>query len=191
MSRKTAASPRGVGDKKAQTRERILGAAANALVRRGPVEPSVSEVMGAAGLTVGGFYAHFESKDALMLEAFRHLLEGRRAKLKQFEPEMPFSERRQLAAAFYLSRKHRDSDEELGCPIPSTLAEAGHLPEGFREVLAEHIELMVAELAERPEDADTVLADLALMVGGLALARTLGSSDLSDRVLRAAKKAVN
>lgn len=190
MSRKTAATERGVGEKKALTRERILGAAAHALVRRGPVEPSVSEVMGAAGLTVGGFYAHFDSKDALMLEAFRHLLEVRRAKLKQFDPDMPFSERRQLTAAFYLSRKHRDS-EELGCPIPSTLAEAAQLPDGFREVLAEHIELMVAELAERPEDADTVLADFALMVGGLALARTLGSSDLSDRVLRAAKKAVN
>src|ERR1700758_4454626 len=49
-----------MNDKKAQTRERILQAASNALIQRGPVEPSVSEVMGAAGLTVGGFYAHFE-----------------------------------------------------------------------------------------------------------------------------------
>ncbi|MDF3934136.1 TetR/AcrR family transcriptional regulator [Pseudomonas citronellolis] len=190
MSRKTASSDRAVGEKKAQTRERILCAAADALVRRGPLEPSVAEVMGAAGLTVGGFYAHFESKDALMLEAFRQLLATRREKLKHFDPDMPFSERRQLAAAFYLSRKHRDS-EEPGCPIPSSLGGLEQLPEGFRQTLAEHIELMVAELAERPEDADTVLADIALMVGGLALSRALGSCDLSDRVLRAAKKAVD
>ncbi len=58
-----------MNDKKAQTRERILQAASAALIQRGPAEPSVSEVMAAAGLTVGGFYAHFESKDALMLEA--------------------------------------------------------------------------------------------------------------------------
>ncbi len=190
MSPKTGSNEKGLGEKKAQTRERILCAAADALVRRGPLEPSVAEVMGAAGLTVGGFYAHFQSKDALMLEAFRHLLSSRRAKLKHFDADMPFSERRQLVAAFYLSRKHRDS-EEPGCPIPSSLGDMAQLPESFHEALAEHLELMVAELAERPEDADTVLADIALMVGGLALARALGPSDLSDRVLRAAKKAVD
>jgi hypothetical protein len=49
---------------------------------------------------------------------------------------------------------------------------------------------MVAALAGRPEEIDTVLSDMALMIGGLALARALGTGDLSDRVLRAAKKAV-
>ena len=58
-----------MNDKKAQTRERILQAASNALIQRGPVEPSVSEVMGAAGLTVGGFYAHFGSKEELLRAA--------------------------------------------------------------------------------------------------------------------------
>ena len=57
-------------DKKAQTRQRILDAARSALILNGPADPSVQQVMGAAGLTVGGFYAHFENKDALMLEAF-------------------------------------------------------------------------------------------------------------------------
>ncbi|MNG40871.1 hypothetical protein D3C84_1296910 [compost metagenome] len=60
----------------------------------------------------------------------------------------------------------------------------------FREVLAEHIELMTAKMVDRPEDIDKALADLALMVGGLALARALGTGELSDRVLRAAKSAV-
>ena len=63
-----------MNDKKAKTRERILDAACSALIQHGPAEPSVNQVMGAAGLTVGGFYAHFDSKDALMLEAFRQLL---------------------------------------------------------------------------------------------------------------------
>jgi hypothetical protein len=52
------------------------------------------------------------------------------------------------------------------------------------------MELMVAQLAATPEETDKVLADIALMVGGLALARALGAGELSDRLLRAAKSAV-
>ncbi|MCP2073561.1 UNVERIFIED_ORG: AcrR family transcriptional regulator [Pseudomonas lini] len=178
-----------MSDKKAQTRERILKAASSALILRGPAEPSVGEVMGAAGLTVGGFYAHFESKDALMLEAFKHLLSQRRGLIAAMDTGLSGEERRALAAAFYLSRKHRDSTE-LACPIPASVGELGRLPDEFREVLNEHIELMVAQLAASPEDADKALADIALMVGGLALARALGPGELSDRLLRAAKSAV-
>ena len=101
-----------MNDKKAQTRERILSAASAALTRRGPAEPSVGDVMGAAGLTVGGFYAHFESKDALMLEAFSQTLRRRRALMGELDRSLPASERRALAAAFSLSRKHRDAFAE-------------------------------------------------------------------------------
>lgn len=178
-----------MSDKKSRTRERILEAARSALIQHGPAEPSVSQVMGAAGLTVGGFYAHFDSKDELMLEAFRQLLGERRALLAQVDPSLDGAGRRALASAFYLSRKHRDA-EVHACPLPNSLAEMQRLPEAFREVLAEHIELMAAAMVDRPEDADKALADLALMVGGLALARALGTSELSDRILRAAKSAV-
>ena len=178
-----------MSDKKSRTRERILEAARSALIQQGPAEPSVSQVMGAAGLTVGGFYAHFDSKDELMLEAFRQLLGERRALLAQIDPNLDGAGRRALAGAFYLSRKHRDA-EVHACPLPNSLGEMQRLPEVFREVLAEHIELMTAAMVDRPEDADKALADLALMVGGLALARALGTSDLSDRILRAAKSAV-
>jgi TetR/AcrR family transcriptional repressor of nem operon len=178
-----------MNDKKAQTRERILKAASSALITRGPIEPSVSEVMSAAGLTVGGFYAHFESKDAMMLEVFNQLLSRRRDALDAISGDLPGEERRALLAAFYLSRKHRDASEQA-CPLPSTVGELARLPDSFREALAEHVELMIAQLSSSPEEANTALADLALMLGGLALARALGPGDLSDRVLRAAKSAV-
>ena len=178
-----------MNDKKAQTRERILKAASSALIQRGPAEPSVGEVMGAAGLTVGGFYAHFESKDALMLEAFKQLLAQRRDLIAQMDSELTGEERRALVAAFYLSRKHRDSTDHA-CPIPASIGELGRLPDDFRQALNEHMELMVAQLAATPEETDKVLADIALMVGGLALARALGAGELSDRLLRAAKSAV-
>ena len=175
--------------KKAQTRERILAVASRALLQRGPAEPSVSEVMGAAGLTVGGFYAHFKSKDALMLEVFQHMLCQRRERVAQLDPALPAHERRVLLAAFYLSRKHRDANEQ-GCPLASSVGELARMPDGFRDVLAEHVELMTVQLAGSPEEADQALADIALMVGGLALARALGPGELSDRVLRAAKSAI-
>ncbi|MFD2641034.1 TetR/AcrR family transcriptional regulator [Pseudomonas japonica] len=178
-----------MNDKKAKTRERILDAARCALIQRGPADSSVNQVMSAAGLTVGGFYAHFESKEALMLEAFRELLGERRALLAQVDPALDGQSRRALVAAFYLSRKHRDSTEDA-CPLPNALSEMPRLPDAFREVLAEHIELMAAKLVDSPEETDKFFADLALMVGGLVLARALGTDELSDRILRAAKTAV-
>ncbi|MEN5029470.1 TetR/AcrR family transcriptional regulator [Pseudomonas sp. Ps21-P2] len=178
-----------MNDKKAQTRERILAAASTALIARGPIEPSVNEIMGAAGLTVGGFYAHFDSKEALMLEAFSQLLAERREMVANIDDQLPGEERRALLAAFYLSRRHRDAQEHP-CPLPTAIGEMARLSDDFRNVLAEHVELMVAQLAASPEETDKTLADIALMVGGLALARALGPSELSNRVLRAAKSAV-
>ena len=178
-----------MADKKAQSREKILEAARKAMILRGVADPSVSEVMGAAGMTVGGFYAHFDSKDALMLEAFSQLLGQRRALLDQVDPSLPGEERRALMARYYLSRNHRDA-EDRACPLPTALGEMGRLPEAFREVLTEHVQLLVGQLADNPQDTDKALADLALMIGGLALGRALGQTELSDRILRAAKAAV-
>lgn len=175
--------------RKSETRERILAAAGRVLAERGPGDPAVAEVMAEAGLTVGGFYAHFASKDALMLEAFRQLLRVRRDRFAQVDQSLTGRERRVLLAAFYLSRRHRDDADER-CPLPSSIAEIARLPDGFRRTLAEHIELMTAQMSGTPEEGDVALADLALMIGGLALARALGPGELSDRVLRAAKSAV-
>lgn len=175
--------------RKSETRKRILAAARRVLAERGPGDPAVAEVMAEAGLTVGGFYAHFASKDALMLEAFRQLLRVRRDRLAQVDQSLTGRERRVLLAAFYLSRRHRDDADER-CPLPSSLAEIARLPDGFRQTLAEHIELITAQMSGTPEEGDVALADLALMIGGLALARALGPGELSDRVLRAAKSAV-
>ena len=124
-----------------------------------------------------------------MLEAFRQLLCERRALLAQVDPSVDGAGRRALVAAFYLSRKHRDAHEHA-CPLPTALSEMQRLPETFREVLAEHLELMTAQMVDRPEDIDKAFADLSLMIGGLTLARALGDSELSDRILRAAKSAV-
>jgi TetR/AcrR family transcriptional repressor of nem operon len=177
-------------DQKQETRKRIVDSATKAIRERGLDDPSVGEVMAAAGLTVGGFYAHFENKDALMLEALRNMMLHRMDELYATIPATNASERRTLAARYYLSRKHRDGEIDR-CPLPAVLGELNRLDPRYREVVAEHIETWAKAMAE--DDADgrrRALAAISTMVGALTLARALGPTPFSDEVLAAAKAAV-
>ncbi len=180
-------------EQKQETRSRILASAAEALRSRGLGASSVGEVMAGAGLTVGGFYAHFENKDALMLEALERVFVERRAQLfGLISPGTPAEQRKQAARA-YLSRKHRDMDEQC-CPLPAILSELPKQPEAFRGLLEKHLQLllkaMVAGEPDREAMRPTALADLATMIGALTLARALGPTPFSDELLAAAKAAI-
>ncbi len=180
-------------DQKQETRRRIVGSAADALRRRGLASPSVGEVMAGAGLTVGGFYAHFENKDALMLEALERVLADRREQLLALVPPGTPLEQRRLAARAYLSRKHRDADDQC-CPLPAILSELLKQPAAFRDAIERHLEALLAAMlrgeAEAPAMRALALADLALMIGALSLARALGATPFSDELLAAAKAAI-
>jgi len=177
-------------DQKQETRKRIVDSATQVIRERGLHDPSVGEVMAGAGLTVGGFYAHFENKDALMLEALGKMMLHRMDELTATIPTTTAAERRTLAARYYLSSTHRDGVVER-CPLPSVLSELNRLDPRYREVVAEHIDTWARAMAE--DDADgrrRSLAAIATMVGALTLARALGPTDFSDEVLAAAKAAV-
>lgn len=180
-------------EQKQETRARILASAAEALRSRGLAASSVGEVMAGAGLTVGGFYAHFENKDALMLEALDQVFRQRRGLLLGLvQPGTPVERRRQAARA-YLSRKHRDMDDQC-CPLPAILSELPKQPEAFRALLEQHLEsllkAMIAGEPDREGTRKTALADLATMIGALTLARALGPTPFSDELLAAAKAAI-
>jgi TetR/AcrR family transcriptional regulator, transcriptional repressor for nem operon len=178
---------------KSETRQRILAAAEAALRQRGIESPSVSEVMAEAGLTVGGFYAHFDSKQALMQEALGAVFAAQRQVLLD-QVEAPAGPAwRQLAARKYLSRGHRDAGASC-CPLPAVMSQLTQAEPGLRALLAEHLEAFVAPMIGADEDAEaarrTALADLALMIGAYSLARALGATPLSDELLAAAREAV-
>jgi AcrR family transcriptional regulator len=178
-------------DQKQETRRRIVESATRAIRERGLETPSVGEVMSGAGLTVGGFYAHFENKDAMMIEALRAMMTQRLDETSQQMAAMPAAERRSLSARYYLSRKHRDG-EIVRCPLPAVLGELSQLDPRFRELVSEHIGQWVDALRDEaePEGRDKALAAISTMVGALTLARALGQSPFSDEVLAAAKTAI-
>lgn len=179
--------------RKAETRERILDAAEQALRLRGLEEPTVGEVMAQAGLTVGGFYAHFDSKQSLMLEALGAVLGEQRALLRRSVDAPPGPQWRAQAARVYLSRSHRDAERDC-CPLPAVISELVNAAPEFRQLLATHLERFVADMVG-PEEAPAqarqrALADLALMIGAFSLARALGATPLSDELLAAARAAI-
>lgn len=177
-------------DQKQETRRRIVDSATRVIRERGLDDPSVGEVMAGAGLTVGGFYAHFENKDALMLEALARIMAERMDQLESTIPATDAAERRNLAARYYLSRKHRDGAIER-CALPSVLSELNRLDPRYRDVVATHLERWATLMAEDAHAGrERALGAIATMVGALTLARALGPTPFSDEILAAAKAAI-
>lgn len=180
-------------DQKQETRERILASAARAIAGKGLAAPSVNEVMAGAGLTVGGFYAHFENKDAMLAEALQAMLWQRMDAILPLLPPAPPAERRRMAARGYLSRKHRDGTlDALRCPMPVVMGEVERASPAVREVVGRYYERWVDELSADGDPADRrrALAAMATMLGALTLARALGPTPFSDELLAAARDAI-
>lgn len=174
-------------EQKERTRAGILDSAARLVRERGIVAASVSEVMKGAGLTVGGFYAHFESKEALVEETIRRTMREARQKLFGHIREEGLA-RLDAVLRTYLSKQHRD--EPAVCPLPSIageLAAAG----AHEEVLAEELGISVDKLIEMlpagRERRANAIAILALMFGGLTLSRAVRGTKLSDEILHACR----
>lgn len=180
-------------DHKARTRARIVAAAARAFRERGVDTVAIAEVMQAAGLTHGGFYAHFPNKDALVAEATASgLADSRREFVSEAAAANPQAPLREIIRR-YVSRHHRDHPAE-GCAMPALTAEIAREPAKVRQAFTAALEEFVAQLMDyvpgaTPEarhDAALVLA--AGMAGAVALARAVDDPTLSDRLLLAARR---
>lgn len=182
-------APTSKAERWAATHAEIRAAAARLLRTRGLRLPSVAEVMQAARRTVGGFYGHWDSKEALFADALRDTMRGNWARLAELARGDTPRERLAALVRRYLSRAHRDTPE-VGCPLPSTLSDVAVLGEPYRGVVAEELGEFVAIL-ERDTGAlggrQTALGLLAVMVGGLSLARATQGTPLSDAVLAASR----
>jgi TetR/AcrR family transcriptional repressor of nem operon len=177
---------------KQATHARILSAAMGLFRQEGFSGASVERVMRAAGLTVGGFYAHFASKEDLLAEALGGLLRRNRDNWLAGLEQLQGLEWLSHFVRRYLNPHRRDSPEE-GCAMPSILSELTRSEPRLQGVLSEGLEGLLAGMEEHlPERSGVTkrqqaLATLALLFGTLTLARATASQALSDELLEASR----
>jgi TetR/AcrR family transcriptional regulator, transcriptional repressor for nem operon len=176
---------------KAASHERIVKTASRRMRRDGIDSVSVAELMNEAGLTHGGFYRHFGSRDDLVAEAvdtaLAHGSERVQAAAKLGGPAA-------LAAIIdgYLSPLHRDKPE-TGCAVAALPADIAHANPHARAAYSRQVRSYVDLLAELtpasdPDEAQFVLATL---VGALVLARAVDDRGLSDEILESVTRALH
>jgi TetR/AcrR family transcriptional regulator, transcriptional repressor for nem operon len=179
----------------ARTRERIIEAAADEFRRNGIETTGLAELMAAAGLTHGGFYKHFNSKDQLVAEASEYAIDS----LAKWFIAMPSPEGKggalQTLATVYLSASHRDNPSR-GCPFAALGSELVRADENTRVVatagLLKIIDLIAQQYRDiRPDVAkQRALVAFSTLVGALTLARLVTDPKLSNLVLREAARSV-
>ncbi len=179
-------------DHKEKTRQRVLKEAAKAIREEGPHRVAVAEVMAKAGLTVGGFYAHFRSRDDLVAQAIDQMFaEGRKP------PRAGLSPKEALAADIdsYLSSDHRDA-RDYGCPLPYLAADLPRLTDAARDRFAAGAAKVRARIAGKlmaigaPDPDAQASSVLSEMVGAVALARAEPEPTASDAILERSRVAL-
>jgi AcrR family transcriptional regulator len=176
------------------THERIVDAAARTLRRSGYAGVGVADVMKQAGLTHGGFYAHFASRDALLAEAIER---AGRDSAANIDRRIDAARTRGQSALRglvegYLSEEHL-SGTETGCVVAATSSEMPRQSKALRAHSTTRVNNLIATVKHAlanggTKEQATVIA--ATMVGALQLARTLGVNAQGKALLAAARKAL-
>lgn len=170
---------------KAQSRQRILAEAARQIRQDGLESVSVGTLMNSVGLTHGGFYGHFDSREALLAEALeRALLEGEAKAGAQASGATP---RFSAIVRSYLSRTHRDA-RDSGCAVAALGADIARAGEGPRKVMTGHVESFIATVAKAlGGDEDRAIMAVSAMIGAVTLSRVVVDPSRSDGILRAVR----
>jgi TetR/AcrR family transcriptional regulator, transcriptional repressor for nem operon len=180
---------------KFETHARIVRKASVRLREKGAHGIGVADLMKEAGLTHGGFYAHFDSREALVIEAFTHALDRSTERWRQLAEQVPPQKRLAAVVNSYLTPLHRD-DPGRGCAIPALGAEIARESSRTRKVFSGRLERMIDMLADQiqgvPRKAarKQAMAAIATMMGTLVMARIAGTGEFSDEVLAAGRHAV-
>lgn len=179
----------------AETRRRILETASRLFRTRGITPVSVADIMGELGLTVGGFYRHFESKEALVAEAIEAAADETRSRYAKYREG---SADTKLASAAvldeYVSRGHRDHPER-GCPVAALCSEVAHESLPTREAFTQAMHLLLEVIGglvpgETKDARDRRLFTAAAIVGGVVLSRATSDEALADELLLAVRRRV-
>jgi TetR/AcrR family transcriptional repressor of nem operon len=179
---------------KTETHARIVKNASVLLREKGAEGIGVAGLMKEAGLTHGGFYAHFESRDALIGEAFAHAMDQTTRRWRKRAEQAPEGQRLASVVNGYLTPSHRD-DIGNGCALPALGAEVLRANPKTRKAAAAKLEDMIEMIAEQMPGGGSkaarrdAIATLATMLGALVLARMAGNGDFSSEILAAGRHA--
>lgn len=180
--------------RKEVTHDRILATAARAIRRGGFHGVGVADIMKEAGLTHGGFYAHFSSRNALLAEALERAGRDSAQRVTQVTAARQArgaSALRALVEA-YLSDRHL-GELEAGCPVAALASEMPRQSPEVREASAQRVRGLVAAVQRAlPKDAapDSGPAIASQLVGALQLARALGDNAEGRALLKASRRAL-
>jgi AcrR family transcriptional regulator len=191
---KATSARRPAPSRKEATHDRIVETAARAIRRSGYNGMGVAEIMKEAGLTHGGFYAHFESRDALLREALERAGQDSAARLAK----ACATDQARGASAFrslveqYLSDSHLASAES-GCPVAALASEMPRQSREVGKVAARRVRGLIATVRQTLTH-DTAAQSAAViagqLVGALQLARALGNNAEGKALLAAARAAL-
>jgi TetR/AcrR family transcriptional repressor of nem operon len=176
--------------RKVKTHDKILTSAERLLRTEGVKATTVEKVMSGASLTVGGFYAHFDSKEALIGEALSRAFTESFQRIAKDTDALDDTERVTEIVKRYLSRYHRDHPE-FGCPLPSVLSELKFSGKPAFQAVTTSLENLINNLdrdqtlSVNMDHRQYLLAVFSMCLGGIALARGLKGTGLSNEILEA------
>jgi len=179
--------------RKEATHDRIVEAAARAIRRSGYGGAGVAEIMKDAGLTHGGFYAHFASRDAMLAEAADRAGAESLATMTRIAAAMPPKKALPAMMRAYLSNEHLRA-AETGCPVAALGSEIPRQAPEVRRAATRRIKEMIDLVARQAPDwgqpaaHEQALVTVAAMVGTLVLARAVDDPRLSSALRDAALK---
>ncbi len=179
---------------KQETHARIVRKASVRLREKGAHGIGVADLMKEAGLTHGGFYAHFDSREALVIEAFGYAMDRASEHWRNMTAEVPPEKRLSAIVDSYVSAAHRD-DPGRGCAVPTLGAEIARESARTRKAFAAKLDQMIDLVADQIPDVPRktarrlAMGTIATMMGALVMSRVAGSGELSDEILAAGREA--
>lgn len=178
---------------KQKTHQKLLYEASLAIREHGPDNVAVAGLMAKAGLTHGGFYAHFKSKDHLVAEAISYMFDEQ---IERFNSRMEGESLENCLLNYidrYLSMQHRELVDK-GCPMAALNSDIGRMSDAVRTQFEAGIQKSIEVVADilnrlgKPDSQAMAASILSEMIGALSVARGVMDTALSEKILNAAKE---